>query len=110
MGLLPDKAKVLPPPAIANRNSVWLGFLGWLTAILDNALNRRPPLAAGVHRQALWITAGVFVGYHLTKMENYKYAKRDQEMLEYIRLHPEDFPEKEKRTFAEILQDFIPVR
>ncbi|XP_016391689.1 NADH dehydrogenase [ubiquinone] 1 subunit C2-like [Sinocyclocheilus rhinocerous] len=110
MGLLPDEAKVLRPPGIVNRNSVWFGLCGWATAMLHNSLNRRPALKAGVHRQALFITVGWFIGYHLTKYENYKYATLDRDMNEYIRLHPDEFPEKEPKTFAEIVEPFHPIR
>uniref|UniRef100_A0A2D1CGZ4 NADH dehydrogenase [ubiquinone] 1 subunit C2 n=1 Tax=Sparus aurata TaxID=8175 RepID=A0A2D1CGZ4_SPAAU len=110
MGLIPDDAKSIPPPGIVNRNSMWLGTAGWLTAMLQNAINHRPPLRAGVHRQVLLATVGWFLGYHLTKYENYCYAKHDRDMYEYIRLHPEEFPEKEKKTFAEIVEPFYPVR
>ncbi|XP_078078492.1 NADH dehydrogenase [ubiquinone] 1 subunit C2 [Mustelus asterias] len=110
MALLPDRAKALPPPGIVNRNSVWLGIIGWATAVLQNGVNRRPPLKAGVHRQLLYATVGWFLGYYLTKVENYKTAKFDQEMMEYIKHHPADFPEKEKKTYAEILEDFHPIR
>uniref|UniRef100_A0A671QPN2 NADH dehydrogenase [ubiquinone] 1 subunit C2 n=1 Tax=Sinocyclocheilus anshuiensis TaxID=1608454 RepID=A0A671QPN2_9TELE len=54
---------------------------------------------SGVHRQALFITVGWFIGYHLTKYENYKYATLDRDMSEYIRLHPEEFPEKGNSTW-----------
>ncbi|XP_036419140.1 NADH dehydrogenase [ubiquinone] 1 subunit C2 [Colossoma macropomum] len=110
MGLLPDEAKVLPPPGIINRNSVWLGLSGWLAAMLHNSFNRRPALKAGVHRQALFMTVGWFIGYHLTKYENYTYARLDRDMNEYIRLHQEEFAEKEKKTFAEIVEPFHPIR
>ncbi|XP_069045846.1 NADH dehydrogenase [ubiquinone] 1 subunit C2 [Lepisosteus oculatus] len=111
MGLtLPDEAKCLPPPGIVNRNSVWFGFIGWCTALLHNALNRRPPIKAGVHRQILLTSIGWVVGYHLTKLDNYTNAKLDRDMAEYIRLHPEEFQPKEKKTFAEILEDFHPIR
>lgn len=49
---------------------------------------------SGVHRQVLLATVGWFLGYHLTKYENYYYAKLDRDMNEYIRLHPEEFPPK----------------
>lgn len=111
MGLtLPDEAKVLPPPGIMNRNSAWLGLSGWCTAMVHNALNRRPPMKSGVHRQLLLISIGWFLGYHLTKLENYTYARADRDMNEYIRLHPDRFQEEEKKTFAEILEDFHPIR
>uniref|UniRef100_UPI00398EEE70 NADH dehydrogenase [ubiquinone] 1 subunit C2 n=1 Tax=Pristiophorus japonicus TaxID=55135 RepID=UPI00398EEE70 len=110
MGLLPAEAKVLPPPGIVNRNSVWLGVIGWTTALLQNGVNRRPPLKAGVHRQLLFASVGWFIGYYVTKLENYKTAKVDHEMMEYIQRHPDDFPAKEKKTFAEILENFHPIR
>lgn len=49
MGIFPDDGKGLPPPGIVNRNSLWLGTTGWLTAMLQNAINHRPPLKAGQH-------------------------------------------------------------
>ncbi|KAL4659617.1 NADH dehydrogenase ubiquinone 1 subunit C2-like [Arapaima gigas] len=110
MGLLPDEAKSLPPPGIVNRNSLWFGFIGWCSAMIHNALNRRPPLKSGLHRQALFLSVGWLLGYHLTKHENYTYARLDRDMRQYVRLHPEDFQEKEKPTFSEILEDFHPIR
>ncbi|XP_073336771.1 NADH dehydrogenase [ubiquinone] 1 subunit C2 [Pagrus major] len=110
MGLLPDEGKGLPPPGVVNRNSVWLAGSGWLTAMLQNAINHRPPLKSGVHRQVLLSTVGWFIGYHLTKYENYCYAKRDRDVSEYIRTHPAEFPAKENKTFAEIVEPFVPVR
>ncbi|KAF7218758.1 NADH dehydrogenase [ubiquinone] 1 subunit C2 [Nothobranchius furzeri] len=110
MGLIPEEGKSLPPPGIVNRYSVWLSGAGWLTAMLHNAMARRPPLKSGVHRQVLFATIGWFIGYHLVKFENYAYAKRDRDMNEYMKLHPERFPVKEKKTFAEIVEPFYPVR
>ncbi|KAG9265023.1 NADH dehydrogenase [ubiquinone] 1 subunit C2 [Astyanax mexicanus] len=105
-----DEAKVLPPPGIVNRNSVWLGFCGWITAVLNNSYSRRPALKAGVHRQALFVTVGWVLGYYCTKFENYVYAKLDRDMNEYVQIHPELFPQKEKKTFAEIVEPFHPIR
>lgn len=39
-------------------------------------------------------TVGWFIGYHLSKYENYIYARIDRDMNEYIKLHPEEFPPK----------------
>uniref|UniRef100_A0A3P8SXH9 NADH dehydrogenase [ubiquinone] 1 subunit C2 n=1 Tax=Amphiprion percula TaxID=161767 RepID=A0A3P8SXH9_AMPPE len=110
MGLFPDEGKSLPPPRIANRNSVWLAGVGWFSAMLHNAMNHRPPLKSGVHRQVLLATIGWFIGYHITKYENYTFARLDRDMNEYIRHHPEEFAEKEKKTFAEIVEPFHAVR
>lgn len=46
---------------------------------------------AGVHRQVLFTTVGWFAGYFLAKRTEYVHAKKDREMFEYIRHHPEDF-------------------
>ncbi|XP_020490563.1 NADH dehydrogenase [ubiquinone] 1 subunit C2 [Labrus bergylta] len=110
MWFIPDEGKALPPPGIVNRNSVWLSGVGWCTALLQNAINHRPPLKSGLHRQFLLATIGWFIGYHITKKENYTYAKLDLDMSEYIRLHPEEFAGNEKKTFAEIVEPFHPIR
>uniref|UniRef100_A0A6P8RLX1 NADH dehydrogenase [ubiquinone] 1 subunit C2 n=1 Tax=Geotrypetes seraphini TaxID=260995 RepID=A0A6P8RLX1_GEOSA len=107
---IPDEARCLPPPGIVNRNSVWVGFMGWVAAVLDNAVNNRPPVRTGVHRQILLVTVGVFLGYYMTKRENYNNAKLDRDLMEYMRLHPDDFKKKEKKTFAEYLEKFYPIR
>ncbi|XP_017271904.1 NADH dehydrogenase [ubiquinone] 1 subunit C2 [Kryptolebias marmoratus] len=110
MGLIPDEGKSLPPPGIMNRNSLWLAGAGWVSAVLDNSMKHRPPLRSGVHRQVLLSTIGWFLGYHMSKYADYKYAKMDRDTVEYRKLHPEKFPPKEKRTFAEIVEPFIPIR
>ncbi|KAM6973583.1 NADH dehydrogenase [ubiquinone] 1 subunit C2 [Aplochiton taeniatus] len=110
MGFIPEEGKALPPPGIVNRNSVWLGVIGWGTAMLHNTLCRRPPLKSGVHRQVLLASIGWFIGYHVTKYENYTYARLDRDMNEYVNLHPDYFQDKEKKTFAEITEAFHPVR
>ncbi|NXG35192.1 NDUC2 dehydrogenase, partial [Dromaius novaehollandiae] len=64
----------------------------------------------GVHRQILFTTVGWFVGYFLTKHTEYIHAKRDRELFEYVKQHPEDFKATEKKRIGELLEDFHPVR
>ncbi|XP_028855894.1 NADH dehydrogenase [ubiquinone] 1 subunit C2-like [Denticeps clupeoides] len=110
MVLLPEEAKALPPPGVVNRSSLWLGFCGLLTSMLHNSLARKPALRAGLHRHVLFTTVGWFLGYHLTKYENYTYARLDRDMNAYVSRHPEEFQQKEKKTFAEVVEDFHPIR
>ncbi|KAM9318840.1 NADH dehydrogenase [ubiquinone] 1 subunit C2 [Pholidichthys leucotaenia] len=110
MGLIPDEGKCLPPPGIVNKNSVWLAWVSWFGAIMHNGINHRPLVKSGVHRQFLLATVGWFIGYHLKKYENYTYARLDRDMNTYMELHPEAFEPKEKKTFAEIVEPFYPVR
>ncbi|NXH44594.1 NDUC2 dehydrogenase, partial [Dicaeum eximium] len=91
MVFLPDESRSLPPPPLLNKGSVWLGFAGWLTALMDNAFNRRPILQSGLHRQVLFASVGYFVGYQLLKHAEYVHAKVDRELFEYIRHHPVEF-------------------
>ncbi|XP_076784352.1 NADH dehydrogenase [ubiquinone] 1 subunit C2-like [Arvicanthis niloticus] len=77
---LPDEARSLPLPKL---NDLWLVYIG----LLDNLIRKRPVMKA-----------------------DYLYAVKDHDMFGYIKLHPEDFPEKEKKSYAEILEAFHPVR
>uniref|UniRef100_A0A6P8SI56 NADH dehydrogenase [ubiquinone] 1 subunit C2 n=1 Tax=Geotrypetes seraphini TaxID=260995 RepID=A0A6P8SI56_GEOSA len=101
---IPDEARYLPPLNIVNQNSVWV------TSMLDNLVNHQPPLRTGVHHQILFVTVGIFLGYYMTKHENYHNAKLDRDLTEYMQLHPDDFKKKEKKTFAEYLKKFYPIR
>ncbi|CAI5773493.1 dehydrogenase [ubiquinone] 1 subunit C2 [Podarcis lilfordi] len=92
---LPDEARSIPPPRLFNRGSVYLGFLGWISVLLENAIRQRPVLGTG---------------YYLCKRANYEYALKDRQLSEYIRHHPEDFKEKEKKRMAEVLENFHPIR
>ncbi|KAG3286218.1 NADH dehydrogenase [ubiquinone] 1 subunit C2 [Ictidomys tridecemlineatus] len=107
---LPDEARRLPPPKLTDSRLLYFGFLGYCSGLLDNALRRRPVMSAGLHRQLLYVTSFVFVGYYLLKRQDYMYAVRDHDMFAYIKSHPEDFPEKDKKTYGEILEEFHPVR
>ncbi|KAM8923170.1 NADH dehydrogenase [ubiquinone] 1 subunit C2-like [Lycaon pictus] len=64
----------------------------------------------GLHRQLLYVTSFVFIGYYLLRRQDCMYALRDHDMFAYIKSHPEDFPEKDKKTYAELLEEFHPVR
>uniref|UniRef100_A0A452U4B0 NADH:ubiquinone oxidoreductase subunit C2 n=1 Tax=Ursus maritimus TaxID=29073 RepID=A0A452U4B0_URSMA len=63
-----------------------------------------------LHRQLLYVTSFVFIGYYLLKRQDYMYAVKDRDMFAYVKSHPEDFPEKDKKTYGEFLEEFHPVR
>ncbi|XP_063160559.1 NADH dehydrogenase [ubiquinone] 1 subunit C2-like [Candoia aspera] len=107
---VPDAALALPPPPLLSFPSVWTAGCFWISALLDNGVNRRPVLRAGLHRQALMITLGFCLGYYVKRFSNYYYAERDRELFSYIKQHPEDFVEKEPRKVGDILEDFTPIR
>ncbi|XP_011794315.1 PREDICTED: NADH dehydrogenase [ubiquinone] 1 subunit C2 isoform X3 [Colobus angolensis palliatus] len=84
---LPDESRSLPPPKLTDPRLLYIGFLGYCTGLVDNVIRRRPVVSA-----------------------DYMYAVRNREMFGYMKLHPEDFPEKEKKTYAEIFEKFHPIR
>ncbi|CAF90247.1 unnamed protein product [Tetraodon nigroviridis] len=100
MGFIPDEGKALPPPGIVNRNSFWLGGVGWCTAMLHNAINHRPPLKSGVHRQVLLTTIGWFLGYHLSKYENYMECQTGPGHEGVHQTPPGGFCSKRKKDFC----------
>ncbi|XP_012869346.1 PREDICTED: NADH dehydrogenase [ubiquinone] 1 subunit C2 [Dipodomys ordii] len=107
---LPDEARNLPPPKLTDPRLLFSGLLGYGAGLLDNALRQRPVLTSGLHRQLLYVTSFFFAGYYLLRRQEYIFALRDHDMFAYMKSHPEDFPEKEKKTYGEILEEFHPVR
>ncbi|XP_047546871.1 NADH dehydrogenase [ubiquinone] 1 subunit C2 [Lutra lutra] len=107
---LPHEARSLPPPKLTDPRLAYIGFLGYCSGLLDNAIRRRPVMSAGLHRQLLYVTSFVFIGYYLLKRQDYVYAVKDHDMFAYVKSHSEDFPEKEKKTYGELLEEFHPVR
>ncbi|XP_007939087.1 NADH dehydrogenase [ubiquinone] 1 subunit C2 [Orycteropus afer afer] len=107
---LPDEARSLPPPKLSDPRLLYIGFMGYCAGLVDNAIRRRPVVKAGLHRHLLYATSFFFVGYYLLKRHDYLYAVRDHDMFAYVKSHPEDFPEKDKKIYGEILEEFHPVR
>ncbi|XP_049632952.1 NADH dehydrogenase [ubiquinone] 1 subunit C2-like [Suncus etruscus] len=107
---LPDEARNLPPPKLNDPRLLYMGFMGYCSGLMDNAIRRRPVLKAGLHRQLLYVTSFMFIGYYLLKRQDYLYAVRDHDMFAYIDAHPEDFPKKDKKMYGEIYEEFYPVR
>lgn len=44
---LPDEARSLPPPKLTDPRLAYIGFLGYCSGLLDNAIRRRPVMLAG---------------------------------------------------------------
>lgn len=44
---LPDEARNLPPPKLNDPRLLYMGFMGYCSGLLDNAVRRRPVLKAG---------------------------------------------------------------
>ncbi|TEA34707.1 hypothetical protein DBR06_SOUSAS9510034 [Sousa chinensis] len=106
---LPNEARSLPPPKLTDPRLFYVGFLGYCSDLIDSAIRRRPVVSAGLHRQLLYVTSFIFVGYYLLKRQDCMCALRDHDMFAHVKSHPEDFPEKDKKTYGKILEEFHPV-
>lgn len=76
---------------------------------LENEADNVCPVLSfkGVHRQVLFTTVGWFLGYHLSKYENYFYAKLERDMNKYIELHPEEFAQKGEQIITVATEDLF---
>ncbi|XP_015586817.1 NADH dehydrogenase [ubiquinone] 1 subunit C2 [Cephus cinctus] len=83
-----------------------IGVCGPLTA---NYFGSRP-LHAGFQRHIACTIIGASIGYGIKLLVNDWSGKRDAIMIDYIRRHPERFPEPERKRFADVFMPWGPIR
>jgi len=76
---------------------------------MANGFQRRPLLSRPIILAPFTI-AGYFAGSFLTKRNYEKNLAREIYIQDYIRLHPEDFPEADPKKYKDILVDWHPIR
>ncbi|XP_053977881.1 NADH dehydrogenase [ubiquinone] 1 subunit C2 [Hylaeus volcanicus] len=86
-----------------------LGFAGFNAPMFKNICTSKP-MFAHFHHCIIGCGLGIIAGYVLTTVSEYYYARRDAIMVDYIRRHPERFPEPPKVTFGEKLDTWCPIR
>ncbi|XP_071454234.1 NADH dehydrogenase [ubiquinone] 1 subunit C2 [Hetaerina americana] len=121
MDILPEQPKKLtayellgseprPYPFLSQHfNPFFFGFLGVSSGFLYNFLGKRP-LISGMQRQIGLGAVGFIIGKVLDDRRSKGLARRDAVLRHYIELHPEDFPEPERKKFKDILLRWVPVR
>ncbi|KAI8510498.1 hypothetical protein Bbelb_114140 [Branchiostoma belcheri] len=97
------------PPNYLNRYTGIFVVWGLGTAVLTNVLKRRP-YYAGVQRHILFGGLGAVAAYYFAKAENNRTARRDLIVKDYIKKHPEDFPDPGGKTFNDVLYPWAPIR
>ncbi|XP_046542297.1 NADH dehydrogenase [ubiquinone] 1 subunit C2-like [Haliotis rubra] len=73
-------------------------------------LTARKPLHTGIYKHALLGAAGFYLG---TAIDTWNNKKRQEKLLileDYVRQHPEDFPELEPKKYRDVLTPWSPVR
>ncbi|XP_030380564.1 NADH dehydrogenase [ubiquinone] 1 subunit C2 [Scaptodrosophila lebanonensis] len=83
--------------------------LGFGTAIFVNWGFRRPPFS-GIQKHLAFAAIGGAAGFYFDQKRNEYLAKRDAVLRHYVELHPEDFPVKDRKKYADVLEVWAPIR
>ncbi|KAL4702272.1 hypothetical protein ACJJTC_018586 [Scirpophaga incertulas] len=94
-------------------NKYWPQILGTVfgigTGVLVNFGTRRP-LFSGIQKHVVGVAGWIGVLTFVQNKRNNYLAEKDAVLRHYIELHPEDFPEPERKKIADILEPWIPIR
>ena len=83
--------------------------LGVLFAAFSNYVTRRPILSR-VYMYPVFGGIGFVLGRVTHDINTKRIADRELAIWDYVRRHPEDFPEIHPKKFKEVLQSWHPVR
>ncbi|OWR54570.1 NADH dehydrogenase [ubiquinone] 1 subunit C2 [Danaus plexippus] len=94
-------------------NKYWPYILGAVfgvgTGITLNLCTRRP-IWSGIQKHILGVAGWTATLNYAQNKRNAYYAEKDAVLRHYIELHPEDFPEPERKKIGDLLEDWIPIR
>ncbi|XP_046388167.1 NADH dehydrogenase [ubiquinone] 1 subunit C2 [Ischnura elegans] len=68
------------------------------------------PIFSGIQNHIGLGAAGFVLGKYWDDRRNQRLARKDAVLRHYIELHPEDFPEPERKMFKDILIPWTPIR
>ncbi|KAK7496523.1 hypothetical protein BaRGS_00012175 [Batillaria attramentaria] len=69
-----------------------------------------PQSPRSAYRHAAYAAIGFYAGRKLDQIQEQKEREYIQILEDYVRLHPEDFPEQEPKKFGDVLMKWYPVR
>ncbi|XP_019872834.1 NADH dehydrogenase [ubiquinone] 1 subunit C2 [Aethina tumida] len=107
--LLSNPCKVEKPLTAKYWGPAACAVVGFTSVIIGNYLTRRP-VFSGIHRHALFGGGGLALGFWLDDVRNRYLADRDAVYRHYIELHPEDFPDYDRKKIGELFLPWVPVR
>ncbi|CAH1371075.1 hypothetical protein MTP99_012568 [Tenebrio molitor] len=98
------------PPIV---NKYWGPVVGGGAALVVTLLTNwatKKPFMSGLQLHVLGVAAGATIGKIVDDYRNDFLAERDAVFRHYIELHPEDFPDFDRKKYAEVLQPWVPIR
>ncbi|XP_013098564.1 NADH dehydrogenase [ubiquinone] 1 subunit C2 [Stomoxys calcitrans] len=70
----------------------------------------RKPIFSGIQNHVGFALLGLLGGTYLDKKRNEELATRDAILRHYVQLHPEDFPPIQRKKYADVLEQWVPIR
>ncbi|XP_075544702.1 NADH dehydrogenase (ubiquinone) B14.5 B subunit isoform X1 [Dermacentor variabilis] len=117
-GKLPPYYENLFSPEPPNEHRVFMervyywgipALFGGFAACVSNYFMRKP-IMSGIQRHISYMAVAVGLGELGCRYSDYQSRERDAILRRYILLHPEDFPEPERKKYRDVLEPWIPVR
>eukprot|EP00914_Ancora_sagittata_P029581 GHVO01058591.1.p1 GENE.GHVO01058591.1~~GHVO01058591.1.p1 ORF type:complete len:107 (+),score=9.29 GHVO01058591.1:73-393(+) len=93
-------------PGLLSMYCTGLGVPFWL---IQNYFTKRP-LNSRVHIGLLYMGAGYMLGRYFDAFTLKRAKERDLVILDYVRQHPEDFPEMSPQKYKDVLLPWHPQR
>ncbi|KDR18848.1 NADH dehydrogenase [ubiquinone] 1 subunit C2 [Zootermopsis nevadensis] len=81
-----------------------------LVTVAHMRYNQGRPLLSGIQTYILTVVGCSVAGYQIHQYRDGVLAERDAVLRNYLERHPEDFPDPERKKFAEILRPWVPIR
>ncbi|XP_041358972.1 NADH dehydrogenase [ubiquinone] 1 subunit C2-like [Gigantopelta aegis] len=82
---------------------------GYGLAVFINYVRRRPP-HTGIYMHAVLIAGGYLCGGLLDKWVLRQRHQKLHILKDYVRLHPDEFPDEEPKKYKDLLLPWQPVR
>jgi len=88
---------------------VIVSSLGMVTVAISNIMNKRP-LLARIYMYPIAGVIGFAIGRVLYDFNEKRIVDRELAIWDYVRRHPEDFPELTPKKYKDVLQPWSPIR
>ncbi|CAK9809674.1 NADH dehydrogenase [ubiquinone] 1 subunit C2 [Anthophora quadrimaculata] len=108
-----DLLEPRPEDYKTNWSDYWLipngALVGAGTVVFRNHILNRP-LYTNIHLSVIGLIVGGLCGAGVMYVTEVHRARKDAILRDYIRLHPDRFPEPQNRKYADILEPWEPHR
>ncbi|XP_076179351.1 NADH dehydrogenase (ubiquinone) B14.5 B subunit [Ptiloglossa arizonensis] len=85
------------------------GTFGFIAPFFWNYYRRRP-LFSTLQHNVVTVVTGIGIGHIFQTWYDKRNSKNDALLVDYIKRHPNFFPEPRNRKYADILEPWYPIR